>query len=149
MKGQIAAGVDSAGNRVDIGMVGDAPKSHVTNHPVEIRSLRDFDSFTITGIGATVQINNLDLFDEFEFDITGAGVTDTISISSSTDGTTFGAALLCHDLTTGNDALSVNMAVGSYVVPINCTSILVTMSGATDTHTFSWSARNANRDRMD
>lgn len=128
------------------GYTGNAQNVYVVD---EVRGLRDYDSFSITGIGATVQVNNLDLFDELEFSITGAGVTDTISLSSSSDGTTFGADLLCHDLTTGNDALSTDMGVGTYVVPINCASVLFTMSGATDTHTVSWSARNANRDRMD
>lgn len=143
-------GLDDAGNRQEGGMVGDAPKTYITNQEVEVATIQDSDSFAITGIGATVQINNLDIFDEFSFDITGAGVTDTISITTSKDGVNFsGTKKLCLNTLTGNVAASADMPTGDYVVPINCKSILVTMSGATDTHQFTWAARNAGRRRME
>lgn len=123
---------------------------YITNQEVDVASIQDSDSFAFTT--GTVQINNLDIFDEFAFDTVktaGAGA-DTISITTSKDGINFsGTKKLCLNTNTGNAAASVDMVAGDYVVPINCKSILITHSGSTDTFQFTWAARNAGRRRME
>ena len=148
--GQPIAGLNSDGEKEDISVTNGAADVYLTNQEIDVASIQDGDSFLFTT--GTVQINNLDIFDEFSFDIVktaGAGA-DTVSITSSKDGTNFsGTKKLCLNTNTGNAAVSVDMVAGDYVVPINCKSALITHSGTTDTFRFTWSARNAGRRRME
>ena len=110
-------------------------------------SIQDFDSFSFST--GSVIVGNLDIFDEISFSITSTPGSDTVSITSSKDGTNFGSAkILPTNETTAALAGSVDLPNGEYVALINCKSIKFTHSGSTDAFRVTWAARNAGRRRI-
>jgi hypothetical protein len=148
MKGLPIAGIDENNNRQDIGTVGDAAKSHITNQEVPVATLQEYDRFTIGAAAGTEDTWDISHLDEMFVEITSSGTTDPVSIFGSVDGENFGSVPLeGRDQTANYVACVWTSAAGgvTFRIPLNYRKVRFSKTGTTDTVTVSWSARNSGR----
>ena len=112
---------------------------------VDMSTVQDYDSMTIAA-GGSEQTWDLSMFDEMQFDFSGADASG-LSVFTSKDGVSFSAtARKPWDLATRAAAGGSVLSDGEYLLELNCKTVKFVNNGATAV-TLHWSAKATQRAR--
>ena len=132
-------------NGIDKGLVS-IDGTVTVKQETDVSAYQENDRIIITASTTPVPTWDLSWADEFTVSIERTGSTDTVKVEVSLDGENFSPiAPVGRDSLNGNYISCAALADKMVTIPLNAKKVRFIPSGATDSFTIDWSARNAGR----